>query len=266
MDCAKELSLKIRPFVLRRLKRDVAKELPERTEQFMYIDMTPEQASIYERQRKFYQQLIKDEIGEKGFEKSAFSILQGLLELRQLATVPEAKTEGQVQSAKWDALMVHITEIVESGHRCLVFSNFLASLECVQTCLEGADIPYLVMTGSTSNRAELVKRFQNDSSCKVFLMTLKVGGVGLNLTAADYVYILDPWWNKSAEQQAIDRTHRIGQTKNVFCYRLIARNTIEEKILELQKKKADLFSSVISTDGELTKKLTADDIDFLLKG
>ena len=121
------------------------------------------------------------------------------------------------------------------------------------------------MTGATSNRAELVRKFQTDKKYTVFLMTLKTGGVGLNLTAADYVYLIDPWWNRSAEQQAIDRTHRIGQDKSVFCYRLIARGTIEEKILELQQKKVDLCASVIASDTQMMKKLTQDDISFLLK-
>ena len=121
------------------------------------------------------------------------------------------------------------------------------------------------MTGATNDRASLVKKFQNDENCKAFIMTLKTGGVGLNLTAADYVYIVDPWWNTSAEQQAIDRTHRIGQTKNVFCYRIIAKNTIEEKILELQNRKKDLFASVISTDSQAMKNLTVEDINYLLE-
>jgi superfamily II DNA or RNA helicase len=265
IQAAGDLGAKIRPFILRRLKQDVAKELPERTEQVCFVDMNGEQAQLYERQRKFYQEIINNEIAQKGFEKSTFSILQALLELRQLATVPESKTDGEIVSAKWDVLIDHISEITESGHRCLVFSNFLASLDAVSQRLESQNTAHLVMTGATANRAELVKKFQQDETYKVFLMTLKTGGVGLNLTGADYVYILDPWWNRSAEQQAIDRTHRIGQTKNVFCYRLIARNTIEEKILELQQKKADLCASVIATDSQMMKKLTSDDINYLLR-
>ena len=264
-DAARELSAKIRPFILRRLKQDVAKELPERTEQILYVDMNNEQARLYEQQRRFYRDMIESEIARNGFEKSQFCILQGLLELRQIATVPETKTDGSIESAKWEVLINTISELAESGHRCLVFSNFLASLDAVSERLESGGIAHLVMTGATSNRAELVNKFQQDETYKVFLMTLKTGGVGLNLTGADYVFILDPWWNRSAEQQAIDRTHRIGQTRNVFCYRLIARNTIEEKILELQKQKTDLFSAVIASDGQQMKKLTQEDIDYLLK-
>ena len=263
-EAARELSAKIRPFILRRLKQEVAKELPERTEQVMYVDMSPEQAALYEQQRIFYQKLIKGEIAKNGFEKSQFCILQALTELRQIATVPESKTEGVVEGAKWERLVDAIAELVESGHRCLVFSNFLASIDAMAERLEKSEIAHLVMTGATTNRAELVKKFQQDGKYKVFLMTLKTGGVGLNLTGADYVFILDPWWNRSAEQQAIDRTHRIGQTRSVFCYRLISRGTIEEKIMELQQKKADLFSAIISSDGQQIKKLTEEDINYLL--
>ena len=192
--------------------------------------------------------------------------MQGLLTLRQIATVPETKTDGVVESAKWDVLIDSINELSESGHRCLVFSNFLTSLDAVSERLEKSEIPYLLMTGATTNRAELVSLFQSDDKYKVFLMTLKTGGVGLNLIGADYVFILDPWWNRGLEQQAIDRTHRIGQTRPVFCYRLIARHTIEEKILELQQKKADLFGSIIAADSQQMKKLTEEDIDYLLRG
>ena len=263
-DAARELSAKIRPFILRRLKQEVAKELPERTEQVMYVDMSPEQAALYEQQRIFYQNLIKGEIQKNGFEKSQFCILQALTELRQIATVPESKTDGEIEGAKWATLIETITELTESGHRCLVFSNFLASIDAMSERLEKSDIAHLTMTGATANRAELVKRFQQDETYKVFLMTLKTGGVGLNLTGADYVFILDPWWNRSAEQQAIDRTHRIGQTRAVFCYRMISRGTIEEKIMELQQKKADLFSAIISSDGQQIKKLSEEDINYLL--
>ena len=228
--------------------------------------MSPEQAAIYEKQRRFYQNLIDSEIAKNGFEKAQFCILQGLTELRQIATVPESKTDGAVEGSKWETLIETITELSSSGHRCLVFSNFLASIDAMSTRLEASSIPHLVMTGATSNRAELVKKFQQDDTYKVFLMTLKTGGVGLNLTGADYVFILDPWWNRSAEQQAIDRTHRIGQTRAVFCYRMIARNTIEEKIMELQQKKSDLFSAIISSDGQQIKKLTEEDINYLLRG
>ncbi|MDC7223724.1 MAG: DEAD/DEAH box helicase, partial [Spirochaetales bacterium] len=261
---AELLGKKLSPFILRRLKQDVASELPPRTEQILYAEMDKDQAALYEDRRHFYEQTIKSAIGTEGFAKAGFMILQGLLELRQLASIPEIKTEGKIVSPKWSVFLDHMAEVIEGGHRCLVFTNFLSTVEILSQKLEEKGIDHLVMTGSTTNRAELVDRFQSSQRQKVFLMTLKTGGVGLNLTGADYVYILDPWWNRSAEQQAIDRTHRIGQTKSIFSYRVISRGTIEEKILQLQERKKQLFSSLISSDGQLMKKLTEEDIDFLL--
>ena len=193
------------------------------------------------------------------------SRILGSVTFHLTSSCPESKTDGQIQSSKWDVLISGLTELAENGHKCLVFTNFISCIESISQQLEENGIEHLVMTGATNNRSEIVKKFKTDSRYKVFLMTLKTGGVGLNLTEADYVYIIDPWWNTSAEQQEIDRTHRIGQTKNVFCYRMIAKNTIEEKILELQNRKKDLFAQVISSDTQLMKKLTVEDIDYLLK-
>ncbi len=259
------LSGRIAPFTLRRLKQQVAAELPEKSEQTLFVEMEGEQLRLYEERRRFYEKVIKEKIAVEGVEKSRFLILQGLLELRQLASVPESKTDGEVASAKWDALLDHLGEVTAEGHRCLIFTNFLGSVEIMERKLEEAGIPWLTMTGATRNRAELVEAFQDSREYKVFLMTLKTGGVGLNLTGADYVYILDPWWNRGAEQQAIDRTHRIGQKNNVFCYRLISRGTIEEKMLELQAKKTELVSALISSDSGAVKALSGEDIDYLLQ-
>ena len=266
---AKQLSSKLNPFILRRLKKEVAKELPEKTEQILYVELSDEQRTLYESRREYFEKVISKELegqkGKEGLGNAGFVVLQGLTELRQLASCPESKSDGQIQSSKWDVLISGLTELAENGHKCLVFTNFISCIESISQKLEENGIEHLVMTGATNNRSELVKKFKNDSRYKVFLMTLKTGGVGLNLTEADYVYIIDPWWNTSAEQQAIDRTHRIGQSKNVFCYRMIAKNTIEEKILELQNRKKDLFAQVISSDTQLMKKLTVEDIDYLLK-
>ena len=254
---------------MRRLKKEVAKELPEKTEQILYVELSDEQRTLYESRREYFEKVISKELesqkGKEGLGNAGFVVLQGLTELRQLASCPESKSDGQIQSSKWDVLISGLTELAENGHKCLVFTNFISCIESISQKLEENGIEHLVMTGATNNRSELVKKFKNDSRYKVFLMTLKTGGVGLNLTEADYVYIIDPWWNTSAEQQAIDRTHRIGQSKNVFCYRMIAKNTIEEKILELQNRKKDLFAQVISSDTQLMKKLTVEDIDYLLK-
>jgi superfamily II DNA or RNA helicase len=263
-DAARELRKKIYPFILRRLKRDVLKDLPEKVEQVLYVDMSDDQRKLYDTRRRFYYQTIKQRIADEGLQKSRFFILEALMELRQVASIPEAKSEGAIISPKREALMERVQDAVSNGHKVLVFTNFLATIEVVASDLAQRGIEHLVMTGATGNREALVKQFQTRSATKVFLMTLKTGGVGLNLTAADMVFIFDPWWNVAAEVQAIDRTHRIGQDKTVFTYKLIARNSIEEKIVELQSRKQQLFDSVISSDGVALKSLTEQDIDDIL--
>ena len=261
---AQELRRKINPFILRRLKADVLKDLPAKVEQVLLVEMGAEQRKFYETRRRFYQELIQGEIQRKGLAQSRFAVLEALLELRQIATVPEAKSDGAIVSAKREMLEGALQDAVQNNSKCLVFTNFLAGVEQVCTLLNELDIEHVSMTGATANRAQLVERFQNDPQLKVFVMTLKTGGVGLNLTAADTVFILDPWWNTSAETQAIDRTHRIGQKKTVFTYRLIAKDSIEEKIMKLQQHKKDLVDLVVSSDGAGLKKLTEEDIDHLL--
>ncbi len=259
-----ELKKKIYPFILRRLKEDVLDDLPDKMEQTIYVDMSDEQRVFYEERRQFYQTAIHDQIARNGIAKSQFFILQALGELRQIAAIPEAKSEDAIRSPKRDALMAYIEELAANDHKVLVFANYLHALECIAGDLEAAGLEYLAMTGATRDRQGLVTRFQEDESVRVFLMTLKTGGLGLNLTAADYVFIFDPWWNKAAENQAIDRTHRIGQSKTVFAYKLITRSTIEEKILQLQEKKRELFDSLIASDGAAIKSLDEGDVDFIL--
>lgn len=162
--------------------------------------------------------------------------------------------------------MEHVRDVVAGDHKVLVFANFLHTLECVSQDMESAGIDHMVMTGSTRDRSAVVNRFQNDDTCKALLMTLKTGGLGLNLTAADYVFLFDPWWNAAAENQAIDRAHRMGQTNTVFSYRLIARESIEEKIMKLQETKRELFDSLISSDSASIKQLSEEDVDFVLGG
>lgn len=263
-DALHELKKKIYPFILRRLKKDVLKDLPDKIEQTLFVDMSPEQKTFYNQRRLFYYQTVKSQIAQNGINKSQFFIFQALSELRQIASIPESKTERTMISPKREVLMENILDVVANGHKVLVFANFLDALDCLGEDLEKAGIDYLLMTGATRDRKSLVDRFQNDDTCKVFLMTLKTGGLGLNLTAADYIFIFDPWWNKAAENQAIDRTHRIGQDKTVFSYKLITRETIEEKILELQKLKSDLFDSLISSDGASIKSLNEEDVEFVL--
>lgn len=179
--------------------------------------------------------------------------------------MPEIKTENTIISPKRKLILESLSDIIGNDHKCLVFTNYLGVIEVLSEDFNQLDCDYLVMTGATKNRQELVDKFQNDDNTKIFMMTLKTGGVGLNLTAAEYVFIFDPWWNIAAETQAIDRTHRIGQKNNIFCYKIITKNTIEEKIILLQEKKKNLFDSIISDDNSITKKLTEEDIDYILK-
>jgi len=259
-----ELRKKIYPFILRRLKQDVLSDLPEKVEQVLYVEMGPEQKKLYDERRLFYKQAIGHQIAAQGIDKTRFFILQALMELRQIASCPEARSDGEIISPKRDLLMEQIQDAVQNRHKILVFANFLSVVESVTSDLAEAGIPFLSMTGATRNRKELVERFQNDPSIKVFVMTLKTGGVGLNLTKADTIFIYDPWWNVAAENQAIDRTHRIGQTRSVLCYRLICRDSIEEKMVELQEKKRKLFDSIISSDAGAVKRLSEEDIEFIL--
>ncbi len=260
----RELQKKVYPFILRRLKQDVLSDLPEKVEQLLYVEMTKEQRRLYEERRLFYKEAVSQQIASQGIEKSHFFILQAMLELRQIASCPEIRSDGDILSPKRELLMEQVIEALGNRHKILVFANFLSVIESVTSDLENEGIPYLSMTGATRNRKELVERFQDDPAVKVFVMTLKTGGVGLNLTAADTIFIFDPWWNVSAENQAIDRTHRIGQTKSVLCYRLICRNSIEEKMMELQEKKRQLFDAIISSDSSAVKRLSEEDIDYML--
>ena len=263
-EAEKELRMRIYPFILRRVKKDVLKDLPEKTEQVAYIDMEDEHWKHYERRRFEMKSRIEEEMNSMGVRKSAFIILQALTELRQIAALPEGKMETDTISAKREYLREVIPEITANGHKALIFTSFLDTVEKLSEDLDEMGIRFVAMTGATRDREKLVSQFQSDPDTKVFLMTLKTGGVGLNLTAADYVFIFDPWWNAAAEEQAINRTHRIGQPNPVFCYRLISRGTIEEKMLELQARKQKLSSSLISSDGDALKNLTEDEIRELL--
>ncbi len=258
------LRKKIYPFVLRRLKRDVLKDLPDKIEQTLLIEMSEPQKQLYERRRQYYQREIKEQIAEKGVQKSRFFVFQALNELRQIASIPERQSSGQVLSPKRELLHDRLMDAIANGHKVLIFANFLSAIELIGEQLDKEGVDYVAMTGSTRDRQALVHRFQNDFNCKAFLMTLKTGGTGLNLTAADTIFIFDPWWNASAEAQAIDRAHRFGQKNKVLAYKLIAKDTIEEKILKLQELKKELFDNIISADGAGLKSLSEEDIDFIL--
>ena len=199
--------------------------------------------------------------------RSKIEVLEALLRLRQAACHPGLISPELATgpSAKLEMLIPSISEVVEEGHKVLVFSQFTSFLAIVRERLEQEKITYEYLDGRTRNRAAKVERFQTDTECPVFLISLKAGGLGLNLTAAEYVYLLDPWWNPAVEAQAIDRSHRIGQTQHVFAYRLICRGTVEEKILELQQKKRDLADAILSADNRgAAQNLSREDIEFLL--
>jgi superfamily II DNA or RNA helicase len=259
-----DLRARIYPFILRRLKQDVLPELPPKTEQTVLVELDPAHLAAYHRRRVELLRRVEQTIATEGIHKSSFVILQAFTELRRLASIPEADGEYAAVSAKREYLRETIGKLSAGGHKCLVFANYLAAVDYISQDCYDQGLANLVMTGATSDRQSLVERFQTDAGIKAFIMTLKTGGVGLNLTAADYVFIFDPWWNRAAESQAIDRTHRIGQGNPVFCYRIIAKDTIEEKILELQERKAGLVSAVLSADTEVFKTMDADDIAYLM--
>lgn len=258
------LRRKIFPFMLRRLKKDVLKDLPDRIEQTLFVEMTKEQHDFYEKRRIYYLQQVRQTIAAEGINKSQFVMFQALNELRRIASIPESLSDGHIKSPKLDLLCETLLEAVANGHKTVVFFNFIAGIEQMSERLDAEGIDYACMTGSTRDRKSIVERFQNDPHCMVMLMTLKTGGVGLNLTAADTVFIFEPWWNKAAEEQAINRLHRIGQTAKVLSYSLITQQSIEEKIQLLQQQKAELFEGLIGTDSSSSKQLTEEDINFIL--
>lgn len=263
-ELTKSLRRRIFPFILRRLKKDVLKELPDRMEQTLYVEMDDDHRRFYEQRRQYYQTLVGNSIAQQGLEKSQMVMFQALSELRRIASVPESLSDGSISSPKIPLLTEQVEELVASGHKVVIFFNFIAGIELVGERLTEMGIDYTTMTGSTRDRRAVVERFQNDPGCRALLMTLKTGGVGLNLTVADTVYIVEPWWNKAAEEQAINRLHRIGQKAKVMSYALITRDTIEEKIRQLQQQKQDLADSLITGDAAMTKRLTEEDIKYIL--
>jgi non-specific serine/threonine protein kinase len=254
------------PFILRRTKEQVAKDLPEKQEMVLYCEMGDAQRKIYEAYRNDYRDKLIGMVEEKGIQKSQLSILQGLMKLRQICDSHAIlKDEAYPnESVKLEELTREIAENI-GGHKALVFSQFLGMLALIKEQLKklGIDHEYFDGSSTIQERERAIERFQNDDNCRVFLISLKAGGVGLNLTAADYVYIVDPWWNPAVEQQAIDRTHRIGQTKNIFAYRMICNDTVEDKILKLQERKRSLAKELISDEVGFVKSLTKDDIAYL---
>jgi SNF2 family DNA or RNA helicase len=262
---AKKLHAIIKPFVLRRLKSQVATDLPEKTENIHYTNMTPDQEKKYEEIKALYRERILNEIEKQGLNNSKLTLLEGLTRLRQLSNNPRMADQNyKGDSGKMEDLSHMIENAILEGHKLLIFSQFVKHLDLVREMLKSKKITYCYLDGSSVDRKEQVDRFNKDESVRVFLISIKAGGLGLNLTEADYVFILDPWWNPAVEQQAIDRAYRIGQKKKVFTYKFITRNTVEEKILQLQKRKQKLSDSLITTEETIIKTLTREDIELLL--
>jgi len=262
---ARKLQALIKPFVLRRTKEQVATELPPKTENLFYCKMSEEQSSVYEEVKSEYRNELLRSLEDGTFAKSQIQVLQGLTKLRQIANHPymiDQNYEGD--SGKFENVTHTLNTVLDGGHKVLIFSQFVKQLGIYRNYFEEQKIPYVYLDGATQNRGDVVKQFQEDKSTRVFLISIKAGGVGLNLTEADYVFILDPWWNPAVEQQAIDRTHRIGQTKNVFIYKFITKDTVEEKILALQQRKLSMSRALITTEESFIKSLSADDIKEIL--
>lgn len=269
-----QLARALKPMILRRTKDQVLKDLPPKTEQTILCEMDPDQRRVYDKLREHYRgQLITQldaagaSSGDLVMRHSSVMVLEALLRLRQASCHPALISDeyAQVSSAKLEALMEMMLELVEEGHKVLIFSQFTSMLDLVRQRFHKTGVKHCYLDGQTRHRKEEVERFQNDSSVPAFLISLKAGGVGLNLTAAGYVFILDPWWNPAAEAQAIDRTHRIGQTKPVFAYRMICEGTVEQRIQQLQKRKKQLAEAVVDhqTDEGL-QQLSREDLELLL--
>jgi SNF2 family DNA or RNA helicase len=256
----------LRPFILRRTKEQVARELPSKSEQTLYCEMETAERKRYEELRQHYRMSLLKRIEMEGLARSKIHVLEALLRLRQAACHPGLLNTERIgePSAKLELLLEELHEVLEAGHKALVFSQFTSFLKIVRNRLDRTGIIYEYLDGATRDRQARVERFQTEKDCGAFLISLKAGGLGLNLTAAEYVFILDPWWNPAVEAQAVDRAHRIGQMLPVFAYRLITRETVEEKVLELQKVKRDLAAAIITADNSLIRNLQPEDLAALL--
>jgi len=261
------LAKALKPFILRRTKAQVVEDLPEKTEYTLQCSMEPAQRRVYDELKSHYRQALLRK-GATDLKRSKMEVLEALLRLRQAACHPaliDPEAHAEAPSAKLDMLLPQLAEVVEEGHKALVFSQFTTFLGLVRKELDREGLNYEYLDGRTRDRSKRVERFQNDPDCPLFLISLKAGGLGLNLTAAEYVYLLDPWWNPAVEAQAIDRSHRIGQTHRVFAYRMICRDTVEQKILELQHRKRQLADAILNADGRsIIQSLSKDDLEFLL--
>ena len=253
-----ELRTRVFPFILRRMKEDVLNDLPDLSENVIYVEMNENQKKLYEVKRKIALGLI-------GNSKMQVSFFETLSELRRIASIPEVVSNGKITSPKADLLTDRICQTLQGGKKkVVVFFHYLGGIETMTKKLDEYHIGYDIITGESRSRKRIIEKINNDEKCRVLMMTLKTGGVGLNLTVADTVFIYEPWWNKAAEIQGIDRLHRIGQKQKVFSYSIIAKGSIEERILELQELKTDLCNEIIRADKNGGKLLTEEDMKYLL--
>ncbi len=259
------LSNAIQPFILRRTKQQVLTELPEKIEQTLVCEMNTKQKKKYKELRNYYRVHLSNKVEEKGIKRSKIQVLEALLRLRQAACDPRLLGKDEAPGSKIELLLEQLEGLLSDGHKALVFSQFTSLLAIVRQELDDRGWTYEYLDGKTRDRAERVARFQADDDCQLFLISLKAGGSGLNLTAADYVFILDPWWNPAVEAQAVDRAHRIGQTKSVVAYRILCKDTVEDKIIKLQQSKRDLADAIITADKSLISELSMDDLQMLLE-
>jgi SNF2 family DNA or RNA helicase len=263
------LKRRIHPFVLRRLKTEVAKDLPPKTETVAFCEMEPGQAALYREVLEESKKKVYEHIDKMGFNRSRVSILAALMRLRQVCCDPRLLKlpPGTLlpTSAKLQRFSELVDDLVSEGHRALVFSQFTEMLEILKGQADEKKLSYMYLDGRTKDRMSKVDAFNDPQGPPIFFISLKAGGTGLNLTAADYVIHYDPWWNPAVEDQATDRTHRIGQTRAVFSYKLITKGTVEEKILALQQRKRELAAGVLGTDAEVGKALTETDVEELFR-
>ena len=258
----------MRPFILRRLKREVAKDLPAKLEQVSYCELTGDQQEVYKQVLAVSRNEVMAAVGANGLAKSRMVVLNALLRLRQtccdLRLLKLADVDAATASGKLDLFGELLEEVIDGGHRVLVFSQFVSMLTLLKERLAEEGIEYCYLDGSTADRGAVVEQFQKNAAIPVFLISLKAGGVGLNLTGADTVIHFDPWWNPAVEDQATDRAHRIGQTKVVTSYKLITRDTVEEKILLLQNRKREVIQATLGGEAEFTAALNWEEIQELL--
>jgi len=252
----------VNPFIFRREKQMVAKDLPSLTEQVRMCKMTDDQSKLYESEKSKVRNMIYESIENNTFQKSTINVLRALMRLRQIANHPELAEGETGTSGKFDEV-IRVLDTLTQSHKVLIFSSFVKHLELFKEYFKQKKINHVTLTGSTNNREKVIKEFQENDDCKVFLISIKAGGVGLNLTEADYVFILDPWWNPAVENQAVSRAHRIGQKNKVNVYRFITENTIEEKIKSLQAKKAQLARSIVSSENSIP--FSQEEVSFLVE-